>query len=151
MHVDWYLRRVAERELVRHQSFHPPLGVGEIFLPAARSLVRLRLREMQGAGCRPGVRAGAPHRLPLPLQRVPHRSPVLRRRFHHDFLNLLVDEPLRQRTQLIGAGPHHPALKLIVALDGDIGHRHRQHPLVHIDPRNPVRHTALLAGAANVP
>ena len=66
-----HIRHKAERQLVRDQPFHQPLGIGEVSLPAVRPLIRLRLREMQRAGRGPGVRPGASRRLPVALQRRP--------------------------------------------------------------------------------
>ena len=43
-------------------------------------MVALRLREMQRAGGRPGIHVPALRRLPVVLQRVPHRARVLRGR-----------------------------------------------------------------------
>src|SRR5215472_3966634 len=37
-------------------------------------------------------------RLPVPLQRAPNRFPVLSGGFHHHFLDLLFEEPFRQRS-----------------------------------------------------
>ena len=53
-----------------------------------------------------GVGAASPARAP------PHGTPILRGRFHHDFLDVLLDQPVRQRSQLTGAGAHLPAVKL---------------------------------------
>jgi hypothetical protein len=39
----------TEGEFVRDQSCDEPFGIREIFLPAARPSIRLRLREMQRA------------------------------------------------------------------------------------------------------
>jgi hypothetical protein len=34
------------------------------------------------------------------LERFPHRPPVLRGRFHHDFLDLALDQPVSQTMQV---------------------------------------------------
>jgi hypothetical protein len=46
------------------------------------------------------------HWPPILLQGLPHRSPVLRGRFHHDLFDLAFDEPVGERAQLGGIGPH---------------------------------------------
>src|SRR5215475_3499400 len=68
----------AERELVCGQSFDESFGIREIFLATARSVVGLRLRQMQRAGCRHRTRTRPPRRLPRALQRIPDWAPVLR-------------------------------------------------------------------------
>jgi hypothetical protein len=72
---------------------------------------------MQRAGRRHCLRAGAPPQLPLALQRLPHRAPVLRRRFHHDFLDVALGEPLGELLQLRRAGSELPAFKSPFPLD----------------------------------
>jgi DNA-directed RNA polymerase specialized sigma24 family protein len=56
------------------------------------------------------------------LQRFPDGSPLLRGRFHHDFVDLALDEPARERAQVGRAGPDLVAFKVEVALDLDAGH-----------------------------
>ena len=105
---------------------------------------------MQRAGARPAV--GRPHpRLPVALQRLPHRSPILRGRFHHHFHDLALDEPVGQAAQLRRAGPELPPFESPRPGDVDVGDHHRHHLLVDIDSRYPVGHRCLLAGAENVP
>ena len=52
------------------------------------------------------------------------------------------DEPVGEPPQLIRARPDRAPLKLQLSVDRHVGHHHRQQPLVHIDPRDPVRHNA---------
>lgn len=54
-------------------------------------MIGLRLREVQRAGRRLSVHATPQRRLPVVLQRVPHRTPVLRGRLHDDFFDLVLD------------------------------------------------------------
>jgi hypothetical protein len=42
-------------------------------------------------------------------------------------------------------------LKLVLAVDLDVGHHHSQHLLVYVNSRNPVWHRPLLLGAESVP
>jgi hypothetical protein len=67
----------------------------------------------------------------------------LRGRFHHDFFDLALREPLRQGSQLRRAGAHRPAFKEKLAIDLDVGHYDGEHLLVHIDARDPIRHRPL--------
>jgi hypothetical protein len=43
------------------------------------------------------------------------RFPILRRRFHDDFFNLLLEQPVGQRSQLGGITAKPPTLKLVLA------------------------------------
>src|SRR5262249_46737682 len=114
-------------------------------------IVRLRLRQVQRAGRRARRCTSAQRWLPLSLQRVPHRSPVLRRRFHHDFLDVAFDEPLRQAAQLPWAGVELAPFKPPFAFYFYVRHHHRERLLVYIDSGDPIWHTRLPAGAENVP
>jgi hypothetical protein len=75
----------------------------------------------------------------------------LRGRFHDDFRNVLFKQPCSEPSQFVRTGPYPPPFELVLALDFDIRHHHRQHLLVHIDSRNSVGHRLLLAGAESVP
>jgi hypothetical protein len=75
----------------------------------------------------------------------------LRRRFHHDFLDLAFEEPGGQGAELAGAGSDLPALEVILPVHFDVGRRDGQHLLVHINSGDPVRHRAFLKGAESVP
>jgi hypothetical protein len=83
--------------------------------------------------------------LPLVLQRIPDRSPVLRRRFHDDFLDGARGTPLGQLPQLTWAGAELPAFKSPFPLSGYVRDGNCQHLLVDVDSGDPVRHTFLLA------
>ena len=133
----------AERQLVRHQPLDQSLGIGEISLPAVPAMIRLRLREMQRAGGRPGVHPRTLRRLPVAFQRVPHRAPVLRGRLHHDFFDLVLDQPLGQEAQLAGRRAELPPFKLPVPFDFHVRDHDRQHRLVHVDSCDPIGHTHL--------
>ena len=99
-----------------------------------------------------GVASGRPAlRSPVPLQRLPHRSPILRGRLHHHCLDLALDEPFSQRAQLDGAGPDLQPFEVDVILHLDVSHRDGQHLLVYVDSCDPVRHRPLLVGAESVP
>ena len=140
------IRHKAERQLVRDQPFHQALGIREISLPARPAMIRLRLREMQRAGGRPGVHSTTLRRLPVAFQRVPHRAPVLRGRLHHDLFDLVLDQPLGQEAQLAGRRAELPPCKLPVPFDFHVRDDDRQHRLMHIDSCDPIRHTHLHHG-----
>jgi hypothetical protein len=80
---------------------------------------------MQLAGHLGGALALLARRFPQPLQRAPHRLPVLRRGFHDDLLDLLLDHPLRQHVQLFGRRAELAPFKLILALAGYVRHHYR--------------------------
>jgi hypothetical protein len=86
---------------------------------------------------------GPPHHLPVSFERLPHRPPVLRRRLHHDFVDVVLDEPRRQLPQLFRRRPHHAPLELKLPVGGDVGDHHGQHPFVHVNPGDAVLHATL--------
>src|SRR5215472_6275772 len=65
-------------------------------------------------------------RFPISLECAPHRLPVLRRRFHHHFLDLLLDEPLRQPLQLPRVASVPASVKLVCVVDFDVSHNYGQ-------------------------
>jgi hypothetical protein len=85
------------------------------------------------------------------LQRLPDGSPILRGRFHHDFLDLAFNEPVRERAQFRGARPHFQTLEAVIVIDFDVRHDDGQHLLVDVNSRDLVRHRPLLGGAESVP
>jgi len=87
----------AQHQLLRHQPLEQPLGILEIILSPASRPIRFCLRQVQRPRLAPRASPLPPRSLPIPFQRLPHRPPVLRRRFHHHFFDFLVHQPLRQR------------------------------------------------------
>ena len=85
------------------------------------------------------------------FQRFPHRPPVLRGRLHDDFLDILLDQPVGQTAQIGRRRPDLVAVEVKVAVDLDVGHDDREHLLVDVNSRDPVRHRSLLMGAESVP
>src|SRR6516165_7665542 len=85
-------------------------------------------------------------RPPVAFQRSPYRLPILRCGFHHHFLDLLLDQPLRKPLQLLGVATVPASLKLVFVFHFDVSHNHRQPLLVHIDSRYPISHGFLLGG-----
>ena len=134
------VRHEAQGQFLRHEAFDQPVRIRKIALAPAAPAIRLRLREVQRPPPRRRRDPGRPMGLPVPLQHLPHGAPILRRRFHHDFLNLLRHQPGGQLPELARAGAHPPTRELIPARHGDIGDHHGQHPLVYINPGNAVRH-----------
>ena len=114
-------------------------------LATATRLVRLGVGQMQCPSRRARVCTRAPHRLPLPFQRLPYRPPVLRRRFHHHFFDVAFNQPRGKRPQLVRRRPHDASLEDVIGVHRHIRHDDRQHPLMHIDACNSVPHRPLLA------
>jgi hypothetical protein len=138
-------------QLLRDQALHQTFRVRKVSLPPAGGPIGLGLCKVQRAGDRARISARPALRSPVPLQRLPHRSPILRGRLHHDFVDLALDEPVSKRTQLDGTGPDLQPFKVEVTVDRDVSHRNGQHLLVHVNPRDVVRHRPLLVGAESVP
>ena len=90
----------AQGEFLRDQTFHQPLRIGEVLLASAGSPIRLRLGEMERAREPRRADARATPGAPMLFQRFPHRPPVLRSRLHDDFLDLVLDQPVGQTTQV---------------------------------------------------
>lgn len=65
---------------------------------------------------------------------VPHRSPVLRRRLHHDFADMVVLKPGRKMLDLASGGSEGPLLITGFAVVIPPDH-YRQHLLVNVDSR----------------
>jgi hypothetical protein len=141
-----HIRHKAEGQLVRDQPFHEALGIREISFPAGPAVIRLRLREMQRPGGRSGVPPTPLRGLPVALQRVPHRAPVLRGRLHHDLFDLVLDQPLAQEAQLAGRRAELPPDKLPIPFDFHIRDDDREHRLVHVDSCDPIGHAHLHHG-----
>ena len=78
------------------------------------------------------------------FQRFPHRPPVLRGRLHDDFLDLVLDQPVGQATQIGRRRADLLTHEVEVAVDLDVGHHDRQHLLVDVNSRDLVRHRSLL-------
>src|SRR6266478_1942084 len=87
------------------------------------------------------------YRLPIPLQCFPNWFPILRRRFHDYFLDLLLEQPCGQRSQLFGVAAKHPPLKPELAINFHVRHNYCQHLFMNIDSRYSVGHHFLLAGS----
>lgn len=99
---------------------------------------------MKRAGEARGALAHAASGSPVLFERVPHRPPVLRGRLHDHFLDILRDQPLGQFTQIGRRRADLLLREVKVAVDFAVGHDDRQHLLVDVNSRDPVRHRALL-------
>ena len=88
------VRHKTRGELLGHQALHQSFGIRKVPFAPAGTTIGLGLRKVKGPehGARSYARP-AP-RPPVLLQCLPHGSPVLRGRFHHHFLDLLLDQPL---------------------------------------------------------
>jgi len=96
--------------------------------------------------------AGPALRSPVQFQRFPDGSPILRGPFHHDFVDLALDEPARERAQFGRARPNFVAFKLEVAFAFDVGHHHGNIFLcTSIQFRRSCTASASPAGAESVP
>jgi hypothetical protein len=89
----------ATRDLALAAHHGPPealLGVGYKKLRVSSCATkRFTRRSASGKSRRIGSRPAL--RSPVPLQRLPRRSPILRSRFHHHLVDLALDEPLSKR------------------------------------------------------
>jgi len=141
----------AQGALLRDQTFHQPLRIGEVLLASAGSAIRLRLGEMECAREPWRAVSRTATGTPMLLECLPHRPPVLRGRFHDDFLDLALDQPVSQVTQVGRRRAGLLALEVEVAVDLNVGHHDCQHLLMYVDSRDPVRHRSLLGGAESVP
>jgi hypothetical protein len=138
----------AEPQLIGDQPFHEALAIREVSLPAPRRAIGLRLRQMEGAGPSGGGVSLLGERLPVSFQGRPHGLPILRGRFHHDFYDVLLDQPLGQGPQLGRSAAKLATVKREFADDFHIRHHHREHPFVHVDSCDPVRHRRCSSGRA---
>jgi hypothetical protein len=68
-----------------------------------------------------------------------------------DFLDLVLDEPVGEATQVGRRRAGLLALEVELAIDLDVGHDDREHLLVDIDSCDSVRHRLLLLGAESMP
>jgi hypothetical protein len=101
----------AQRELLGHEAFDQTFRIRKVFLAAASPTIRRGLGKMERPRYRARVCARPALRPPVQLQRLPDRPPILRGRFHHDFLDLALDEPVSKRAQFAGAGADFVALE----------------------------------------
>src|SRR5215471_9727384 len=85
-------------------------------------------------------------RPPVAFQRSPNRLPILRRGFHHYFLDLLLDQPLGKSLQLLGVATKPSPLEFVFAGTLNVGHHYSQHLLMHVNSRYPISHCFLLGG-----
>src|SRR5262249_3073233 len=84
------------------------------------------LRQMECSRHLPGTFPIWTGRFPVPFERAPERFPVLGGGFHHHFLDLLLDEPLRQPLQLLRVASVPASLKWVFVVDFDVSHNYGQ-------------------------
>ena len=128
----------AQSQFPGHQPLHQTFGIWEVLLASPRPAVRLRLGQMQRSRPPAGAFPFLAYRFPVPFQCFPNWFPVLCRRFHDYFFDLLLEQPCGERSQLVGAAAKKPPFKLVLTIDFDVRHDHSQHLLVDIDSRYPV-------------
>jgi hypothetical protein len=104
----------AQGELLRHEALHQTFRIRKVFLSATGPAIRLRLCEVERPADRARALARPALRPPVQLQRFPDRTPILRGRFHDDFFDLALDQPVGQRAQVGGARPDLLAIELKV-------------------------------------
>src|SRR5580692_1435502 len=68
----------------------------------------------------------------MSFQPVPHRPPILRRRFHHHFAHPMLLQPGRQVADLALGRPKF-TLDVRRCVSSGLTNHHRQHLLVHVD------------------
>jgi len=85
----------TQRQFLGHETFDQSFRIGEILLPSGHAPIRLCLRQMQASGDRIDPGPGLSSRRPVPLEGLPHRTPILRGRLHDHFLDVERDQPLR--------------------------------------------------------
>src|SRR5215471_5559684 len=66
------------------------------------------------------------------------------------FLGFLLEQPCRQRAQLLGVAAKHPLLKVVLTVDLHVGHNYSQDLFMNIDSRYSVRHSSSWSGAESV-
>ena len=74
------------------------------------------------------------------FQRFPYRPPMLRGRFHHDFIDLAFDQTVRQATEIDRRRADLLTLEVEVAVNFNVRYRDGQYLLVDVYSRDPVRH-----------
>ena len=153
LRVSWYFRRVTVRhsrcsasgtklrtQLVCHQPLHQTFGVGKILLASPPSTIRSCLRQMERSrhwACTFSLLAA---RFPVPFQCSPDGFPILCSRFHHDFLDLVLDQPAASNRRCSGLLPYRIRSNWYSPSNFHVGHDHSQHLFMYVDSRYPVRH-----------
>src|SRR5258707_2476378 len=79
-------------------------------------------------------------RFPVPFECAPERFPVLRRGFHHYFLDLLLDQPLGKQSQVLRVATVPASLKLVFVVDFNVSHNYGQLLFVDVNSGYPIRH-----------
>ena len=141
------VRHKAQGQFLGDQALHQPFGIRKVLLAAAGAAIRLRLGEVQRPREATRGRTLPTLRPPVLFQGFPHRPPVLRGRFHHDFLDFVLDQPVGQSAQIRRRRADLLAFEVKVPVDLDVGHHNRQHLLVDVNSRDPVRHRSLPRGS----
>jgi len=111
----------AQNQLVGDQPLEQPFGIGKIPLAPAPRTVRLRLRQVQASRRRTGTFPFLDNWLPVSFERGPDRFPVLGRRFHHHFVDLLFDQPVDQLVQAPVCGAKLTPFKFELADNFNVG------------------------------
>src|SRR5215469_10460749 len=118
----------------------PKFRLPKVFLAPASSAIGQRLRQMECSRHFPGTFPILTGRLPVSFQCTPQRFPILGSEFHNHFLDLLLDEPLRQPLQLLRVASVPASLKLVLVVDFDVSHHDRQLLLMDINSSYRIRH-----------
>src|SRR5262244_293903 len=141
----------AQGQLLRHKPLYQTFRIAKVFLAPAPTTIGQGLRQMQGSRHPTCTFSPLTRRFPVSFQRSPYRLPILRRGFHHHFLDLLLDQPLRKHLQLLRVASVPASLELVFLVDFHVSHNHRQLLLMDINSGCPIWHRSLLAGAESVP
>src|SRR6516164_8675659 len=141
----------AQDQLLGNQPLHQTFRIAKVILASAPSAIGQCLCQMECSRHFPGTFPFLTARFPVPFQCAPQRFPVLRRGFHHHFLDLLLDQPLRKQSQVLGSATVPASLKLVFVVDFNVSHNYGQLFLWTSIPAILYGIRFLLAGAESVP
>src|SRR5207244_12250006 len=114
--------RKAAEQLACDQLLYHTYGVGKILLASAPSTIRSCLRQMERSrhwACTFSLLAA---RFAVASQCSPDGFPILCSRFHHDFLDLVLDQPCGQQSQRLRIATVSDPFKLVLPLNVNVGH-----------------------------
>src|SRR5215469_6449959 len=134
------IRHKAQGQLLRHKPLYQTFRIAKVFLAPAPTTIGQGLRQMQASRHPACTFSPLTPRFPVSFQRSPYRFPILRRGFHHRFLDLLRDQPLRKHLQLLGVASVPASLELVFLVDFHVSHHHRQLLLMDINSGYPIWH-----------
>ena len=142
------VRHKTQRQLLGDQPFHQPFGIRKILLPAARALDSTAPAP-DAAPRHAGRRLGA-----AAARGCQCRSSASHTGRQYCAVDSITTSSTSRSTSQSASARNCSGLvptcrrsNSLLALDFDVRDHHRQHLLVHIDSRDPVRHTASPGGS----